>query len=86
MPGQIVSLLPMGRCERVWASELAWPLAGEPRDVAGRQGISNRATASALRLRVEGGAREIDAAFTPGALSPELAALRERIVTALAPN
>jgi len=56
VPGQIVSLLPMGRCERVWASELAWPLAGESLDVVGRQGISNRATAPALRLRAEGGA------------------------------
>jgi thiamine pyrophosphokinase len=56
VPGQTVSLLPMGRCEQVWASELAWPLAGDALDIAGRQGISNRATASTLHVRVQGGA------------------------------
>jgi MoxR-like ATPase len=37
------------------------------------------------RLRLESVAREIDAAFTSDTLPPELAALRQRIVAALAP-
>jgi MoxR-like ATPase len=37
----------------------------------------------AWRLRIEGIAREIDAAFTRDALPPDLAALRQRIVAAL---
>ena len=40
----------------------------------------------AWRLRVEGVAREIDATFAPDTLPPDLAALRERIVAALAPS
>jgi MoxR-like ATPase len=38
----------------------------------------------AWRLRIEGIAREIDAAFARDALPPDLAALRKRIVEVLA--
>jgi MoxR-like ATPase len=54
----------------------------EPREEAER----TNGALEAWRLRVEGVAREIDATFAPDSLPPELAALRERIVTALAPN
>ena len=54
-PGSTVSLLPAGRCERVWTEGLRWPLAGEPLDLLARTGVSNRAVADTVRLRVEGG-------------------------------
>jgi len=54
-PGATVSLLPVGRCERVWTDGLHWPLAGEPLDLLARTGVSNRATAARVGVRVEGG-------------------------------
>jgi len=55
VPGSTVSLLPAGRCERVWTEGLRWPLAGEPLDLLARTGISNQATGEHVSLRVEGG-------------------------------
>ena len=54
-PGQTLSLMPLGRCRRVWAEGVRWPLAGEPLDLAERTGISNVAEAERIELRVEGG-------------------------------
>jgi thiamine pyrophosphokinase len=54
-PGSTVSLLPVGRCERVWIDGLRWPLAGEALDLLSRTGVCNQAIASRLSLRVEGG-------------------------------
>jgi len=54
-PGQAVSLLPLGRCGRVTTAGLAWPLAGEPLDLAGRTGVSNRADGNRIEVIVEGG-------------------------------
>jgi len=55
-PGQVVSLLPLGHCERVWGGGLQWPLAGEPLDLAARTSVSNRATGESIEVRVAGGA------------------------------
>jgi thiamine pyrophosphokinase len=55
-PGQTISLMPVGRCERVWTRGLRWPLAGEPLDLAGRTGVSNLAEGAEAEVRVEGGA------------------------------
>ena len=54
--GSTVSLLPAGRCERVWTEGLRWPLAGAPLDLLDRTGVCNRATAESVSVRVEGGA------------------------------
>ncbi len=54
-PGRQVSLLPLGRCRRVWTSGLRWRLAGEPLDLAGRTGVSNVATGTRVEVRTEGG-------------------------------
>jgi thiamine pyrophosphokinase len=54
-PGSTVSLLPAGRCGRVWTEGLRWPLAGEPLDLLERTGVCNRAVAERIALRVEGG-------------------------------
>jgi thiamine pyrophosphokinase len=54
-PGQMLSLMPLGRCGRVWAEGVRWPLAGDPLDLAERTGISNVAEADRVELRVEGG-------------------------------
>jgi thiamine pyrophosphokinase len=54
-PGQAVSLLPLGRCARVTTVGLAWPLTGEPLDLAGRTGVSNRADGDRIEVAVEGG-------------------------------
>jgi MoxR-like ATPase len=48
-----------------------------------KDGTTDDGAREAWRLRVEGIAREIDAAFTRDALPPDLAALRQRIVEAL---
>jgi thiamine pyrophosphokinase len=53
--GSTVSLLPVGRCERVWTGGLRWPLAGEPLDLLSRTGVCNQATAERVNVRVEGG-------------------------------
>jgi thiamine pyrophosphokinase len=55
-PGVTVSLLPVGRCERVWTEGLRWPLAGEPLDLRERTGVSNQAVDGRFSVRVEGGA------------------------------
>jgi thiamine pyrophosphokinase len=55
-PGQTISLMPVGRCERVWTRGLRWPLAGETLDLAGRTGVSNLAEGAEVEVRVEGGA------------------------------
>ncbi len=54
-PGRQVSLLPLGRCRRVWTTGLRWRLDGEPLDLAGRTGVSNVATGARVGVRVEGG-------------------------------
>ena len=54
--GQGISLMPVGRCERVWTKGLHWELAGEPLDLAGRTGVSNLAEGERTEIRVEGGA------------------------------
>lgn len=54
--GQGISLMPVGRCERVWAQGLRWGLAGEPLDLVSRTGISNVAEGGHVEIRVEGGA------------------------------
>ncbi|MBZ5588342.1 MAG: thiamine diphosphokinase [Acidobacteriia bacterium] len=53
--GQTVSLMPLGKCARVWTAGLRWSLDGEPLDLAGRTGISNVADGELIELRVEGG-------------------------------
>ncbi len=55
VPGQTVSLLPLGRCERVTTRGLRWPLAGEPLDLEGRTGVSNVALGDRIGLDVEEG-------------------------------
>jgi len=55
-PGQVVSLLPLGRCERVWTEGLRWPLVGEALEPAVRTSVSNVATGEAFEVRVAGGA------------------------------
>jgi MoxR-like ATPase len=57
-------------------------LAEAPAD-GGTDGAQHDGAREAWRLRVEGIAREIDAAFARDALPPELAALRKRIVEVL---
>jgi thiamine pyrophosphokinase len=53
--GPAVSIIPMGRCERVWAQGLQWPLGGESLDLGVRSGVCNRATGAAVEVTVEGG-------------------------------
>jgi MoxR-like ATPase len=67
------SLGPRARAARILRDGTAI-FAEEPADEVGL---------AAWRLRLEGVARDMDAAFTRDALSPELAALRQRIVGAL---
>ncbi len=55
-PGQTISLMPAGRCERVWTRGLRWPLDGEPLDLTGRTSVSNFAEGTEVQVRVEGGA------------------------------
>ena len=54
--GSTVSLLPVGRCERVWTEGLRWPLSGEPLDLLTRTGVCNQAVADRVGVRVDGGA------------------------------
>jgi MoxR-like ATPase len=69
------SLGPKARAARILRDGAALFLE-EPKDEASKGG---------WRLKIEGVAREIDATFTKDAAPAEIAALRERIVTALAP-
>lgn len=52
---QVVSLMPLGRCARVWTKGLRWRLDGEPLDLAGRTGLSNVAGGDRIELRAEDG-------------------------------
>jgi thiamine pyrophosphokinase len=54
--GQEISLMPLGRCARVWTRGLRWALAGEALDLVGRTSVSNVATGERFDVRVEGGA------------------------------
>ncbi len=53
---QVVSLIPLGRCEQVWTRGLRWELGGEPLDLAGRTSMSNVVEGERFEVRVEGGA------------------------------
>lgn len=53
--GQLVSLLPLGRCEHVWTQGLQWELGGDALDPACRISVSNRASGHGITVRVEGG-------------------------------
>jgi thiamine pyrophosphokinase len=55
-PGQGISLMPVGRCERVFTRGLHWELRGEPLDLAGRTSVSNLSEGDRTAIRVEGGA------------------------------
>lgn len=54
--GQLVSLLPLGRCEHVWTQGLQWELAGDVLDPTSRISVSNRAQGDRIAVRVERGA------------------------------
>jgi thiamine pyrophosphokinase len=54
--GQEVSLMPLGKCARVWTRGLRWELTGEPLDLAGRTSVSNVTNGERFDVRVEGGA------------------------------
>jgi thiamine pyrophosphokinase len=54
--GQPISLMPVGRCERVFTRGLRWELHGEPLDLAGRTSVSNLSEGDRTEIRVEGGA------------------------------
>ncbi len=54
-PGQVVSLLPWGRCEGVSTTGLHWGLAGEPLDLMERTGVSNRAVGRRVVIEVASG-------------------------------
>jgi MoxR-like ATPase len=69
------SLGPLARAARILRDGTAI-LEARPENGAGE----------AWRLQVEGVAREIDASFTQDTLTPDLAALRARIVEILAPS
>lgn len=55
VPGQTVSLLPWGRCEGVRTAGLHWGLSGDTLDLAGRTGVSNRATGRRVAVWVGSG-------------------------------
>ena len=54
--GQGISLMPVGRCEKVFTRGLHWELNGEPLDLSGRTSVSNLAGGDSTAIRVEGGA------------------------------
>jgi thiamine pyrophosphokinase len=54
--GQLISLLPLGRCERVTTRGLQWELAGDVLDPTSRISVSNRASGRQVTVQVEGGA------------------------------
>jgi thiamine pyrophosphokinase len=53
--GQGVSIMPVGRCTKVWTRGLRWELSGEPLELTGRTGVSNVAEGKHVEVRVEGG-------------------------------
>jgi thiamine pyrophosphokinase len=55
-PGQGISLIPVGRCKRVWTKGLRWALTGEPLDLVAKTGVSNVAEGDRVEVRVKGGA------------------------------
>jgi thiamine pyrophosphokinase len=61
--GATVSLMPLGRCERVWSRGLRWELDGGPLDLSGRTSVSNVADGARVEVRVEGG---VVLVFLPG--------------------
>ena len=61
--GATVSLMPLGRCARVWTRGLRWELDGGPLDLAGRTSVSNLAEGPRVEVRVEGG---VVLVFLPG--------------------
>jgi len=67
-PGSAVSLLPVGRCERVWATGLRWALDGTPLDLLSRTGVCNQASAPEVSVRVEGGRLLVFLATPPPAV------------------
>ncbi|HPW54487.1 MAG: thiamine diphosphokinase [Thermoanaerobaculaceae bacterium] len=54
-PNQLVSLLPLGRIQ-VWTRGLRWELDGQTLDPGTRISVSNRATGTAVEVRVAAGA------------------------------
>lgn len=64
--GATVSLMPLGRCARVWTRGLRWELDGGPLDLAGRTSVSNVAEGQRVEVRVEGGTVLV---FLPGFVS-----------------
>lgn len=54
-PGQVISLLPWGRCQGVRTAGLYWGLTGEPLDLLGRTGVSNRAEGRRVEVAVSSG-------------------------------
>jgi thiamine pyrophosphokinase len=54
-PGQIVSLLPVGRCERVRTAGLEWSLHDEPLDLLARTGVANLATSERIEIDLADG-------------------------------
>ena len=61
--GATVSLMPLGRCARVWTRGLRWELDGGPLDLLGRTSVSNVAEGPRVEVRVEGG---VVLVFLPG--------------------
>ena len=54
-PGELVSLLPLGRVERITTEGLAYPLRGETLDAGTSRGVSNVFEADTARVFVEHG-------------------------------
>jgi thiamine pyrophosphokinase len=54
--GQLISLLPLGRCEHVWTQGLQWELGGDELDPTTRISVSNRACGCQVMVRVGSGA------------------------------
>jgi MoxR-like ATPase len=75
------SLGPLAKAARIVCDGTAI-LGAAPQD-GGTEGKQDHSALEVWRLRVEGIAREIDAAFTRDTLPPALAALRKRIVEVL---
>ncbi len=53
--GEVVSLLPLGRCEGITTSGLEFPLRDEPLELGVREGTSNRAVSSPVSISVKKG-------------------------------
>lgn len=66
VPGQGISLLPLGGCRAVTAAGVEWPLTEEPLDLLGRTGVSNRALGERVTLSASGGVLLVFLAHPPG--------------------